>query len=248
MDGVAQNLAQAYPEADKAVGIALVSMKEDIVGNVRPFLIVLLAAVGFLLLIACANVANLLLARSMGRSGEFAIRAALGASHVHVIRQLLTESILLAGLGGTLGLLLAFWGTQAVLGTLSGALPRANEVSLDSRVLLFALALSLLAGIVFFWPRSRAENFPRGFAGRAQGERPLLERSPPAAPRSFRRRRSSHGHGFARRRRTDGSQSRGALARQSRLQSQPRHHFQFVLAGRPHNQLGRNARPDAPVR
>src|SRR2546423_571076 len=149
MDGVAQNLAQAYPEADKAVGIALVSMKEDIVGNVRPFLIVLLAAVGFLLLIACANVANLLLARSMGRSGEFAIRAALGASHVHVIRQLLPESILLAGLGGTLGLLLAFWGTQAVLGTLSGALPRANEVSLDSRVLLFSLALSLLAGIVF---------------------------------------------------------------------------------------------------
>src|SRR6266581_718146 len=149
MDGVAQNLAQAYPEADKAVGIAVVSMKEDIVGNVRPFLIVLLAAVGFLLLIACANVANLLLARSMGRSGEFAIRAALGASHVHVIRQLLTESILLAGLGGTLGLLLAFWGTKAVLGTLSGALPRANEVSLDSRVLLFSLALSLLAGIVF---------------------------------------------------------------------------------------------------
>ena len=149
MDGVAQNLAQAYPEADKAVGIALVSMKEDIVGNVRPFLIVLLAAVGFLLLIACANVANLLLARSMGRSGEFAIRAALGASHVHVIRQLLTESLLLAGLGGTLGLLLALWGTKAVLGTLSGALPRADEVSLDSRVLLFSLALSLLAGIVF---------------------------------------------------------------------------------------------------
>jgi predicted permease len=149
MDGVAQNLAQAYPEADKAVGITLVSMKEDIVGNVRPFLIVLLAAVGFLLLIACANVANLLLARSMGRSGEFAIRAALGASHVHVIRQLLTESILLAGLGGTLGHLLAFWGTKTVLGTLSGALPRANEVSLDSRVLLFSLALSLLAGIVF---------------------------------------------------------------------------------------------------
>jgi predicted permease len=149
MDGAAQNLAQAYPEADKAVGITLVSMKEDIVGNVRPFLIVLLAAVGFLLLIACANVANLLLARSMGRSGEFAIRAALGASHVHVIRQLLTESILLAALGGTLGLLLAFWGAKAVLGTLSGALPRANEVSLDSRVLLFSLALSLLAGIVF---------------------------------------------------------------------------------------------------
>jgi putative ABC transport system permease protein len=149
MDGIAQNLAAAYPEADKAVGITLVSMKEDIVGNVQPFLIVLLAAVGFVLLIACANVANLLLARSMGRSREFAIRAAMGASQGRVIRQLLSESILLAGLGGALGLLLAVWGTKAVLGTLPGALPRASEVSLDARVLLFAMALSLFAGIVF---------------------------------------------------------------------------------------------------
>jgi predicted permease len=149
MDAIAQNLAAAYPEANKAVGITVVSMKEDIVGNVQPFLIVLLAAVGFLLLIACANVANLLLARSMARSREFAIRAAMGASQGRVIRHLLTESVLLAGLGGALGLLLAVWGTKAVLGTLPGALPRAAEVSLDSRVLLFTLALSLFAGIIF---------------------------------------------------------------------------------------------------
>jgi predicted permease len=149
MDGIAQNLALAYPEADKNVGITLVSMKEDIVGKVQPFLIVLLAAVGFLLLIACVNVANLLLARSMSRSREFAIRAAMGASQARVIRQLLSESILLAGLGGALGLLLAVWGIKAVLGTLPGALPRASEVSLDSRVLLFTLALSLFAGIIF---------------------------------------------------------------------------------------------------
>src|SRR5277367_6449350 len=148
-DIVARDLASAFPVADKDVGITLVSMKEDIVGNVQPFLIVLLAAVGFLLLIACANVANLLLARAMGRSREFAIRAALGASQMRVIRQLLTESLLLAGCGGALGLLLAFWGTKAVLATLPGTLPRSNEVSLDPRVLVFTLALSLFAGIIF---------------------------------------------------------------------------------------------------
>jgi len=149
MNAIARNLAAAYPDADKDLGIAVVSLKEDIVGNVQPFLLVLLAAVGFLLLIACTNVANLLLARSMGRSREFAIRVALGASRTRMIRQLLTESILLAGVGGSLGLLLAFWGTKAVLGTLPGALPRASEVSVDSRVLLFAMALSVFGGILF---------------------------------------------------------------------------------------------------
>jgi putative ABC transport system permease protein len=149
MDGVARNLAATYPEADKDVGITLNSMKEDMVGKVQPFLVVLLAAVGFLLLIACTNVTNLLLARSMSRSREFAVRAALGASHTRVIRQLLTESILLAGCGGALGSLLAVWGTKAALDALPAALPRANEVSLDSRVLLFTLGVSLLAGILF---------------------------------------------------------------------------------------------------
>src|SRR5580658_4887205 len=149
MDVVARNLAAAFPVADKEAGITLVSMKEDIVGNVQPFLLMLLGAVGFLLLIACANVANLLLARSMGRSREFAVRAALGAGHLRVIRQLLTESVLLAGLGGTLGLLLAFWATKAALNTLPGTLPRANEISLDGRVLLFTMVLSLFAAIAF---------------------------------------------------------------------------------------------------
>jgi putative ABC transport system permease protein len=149
MDVVARNLAAAFPVADKEVGITLVSMKEDIVGDVRPFLLVLLAAVGFLLLIACANVANLLLARSMGRSREFAVRAALGAGHLRVIRQLLTESVLLAALGGTLGLLFAYGGVKAALNTLPSTLPRVEEITLDGRVLLFTLAVSVFAAIVF---------------------------------------------------------------------------------------------------
>ena len=129
MDAIAHHLALAYPEADKGVGISLLSMKEDMVGDVQPVLLVLLAAVAFLLLISCANVASLLLARSMSRSGEFALRASLGASRSRIIRQLLTESLLLAGLGGILGFLLALFGTKAIIRLLPGSLPRAGEVS-----------------------------------------------------------------------------------------------------------------------
>ena len=149
MDEVARNLAVAYPEADAGHNIKLISMKEDLVGNVQPLLLVLLAAVGFLLLIACANVANLLLARSVGRSREFSIRSALGASYARMIRQLLTESILLSAIGGSLGLLLAFCGMKTLLKMLPAALPRIGEVSLDSKVLLFTLVLSLITGTIF---------------------------------------------------------------------------------------------------
>src|SRR5260370_19365938 len=149
MDLVARNLAVAFPATNKEVRITLVSMKQDIVGNVQPFLLILLAAVGFLLLIACANVANLLLARSMGRAREFAVRAALGAGHLRLIRQLLAESGRLGGVGGMLGLLSAFWGTKAVLNTLPGTLPRVEEISFDGRVLLFTLIISLAAAMVF---------------------------------------------------------------------------------------------------
>jgi predicted permease len=149
MDGVARSLGVAYPDTDKDTGIVVAPLKQVMERDIRPFLLVLLAAVGFVLLIACVNVANLLLARSTGRNREFAIRAALGASQGRVIRQLLTESVLLAMAGGALGLLLASWGTRAALAALPSALPRANDVRLDPRVLLFTLVISLAAGVLF---------------------------------------------------------------------------------------------------
>ena len=149
MDRVAQNLAAAYPEADKGVGTTLVPLKLDVVGNVRGILLVLLGAVSFVLLIACANVANLLLARSTGRVREFAIRSALGASPGRVIRQLLTESVMLGVAGGALGLLVAKWGTRAILAALPETLPRAEDIALDGHVLAYSLGISVLTGIVF---------------------------------------------------------------------------------------------------
>jgi predicted permease len=149
MERVTANLAAAYPDADAKTRATIVPLKEKIVGELRPYLLILLAAVFFVLLIACVNVANLQLARAMQRAREFAIRAAMGAGKLRVIRQLLTESVLLSLCGGGLGLLLASWGTQGALGFLPESLPRAEEIRLDSRVMIFTLAISVLSGIFF---------------------------------------------------------------------------------------------------
>ena len=146
---VTQNLAQTYPDTDKGLGATLIPLKEQIVGRVRSLLLVLLGAVGFVLLIACVNVANLLLARSTGRAQEFAIRAALGGGQGRIVRQLLAETSLLALMGGGLGLLFASCSTRAALNLLPSALPRAQEISVNWQALLFTLAISLLAGILF---------------------------------------------------------------------------------------------------
>ncbi|MBX7185315.1 MAG: ABC transporter permease [Vicinamibacteria bacterium] len=149
MDAVARDLAAAYPDANKGSGITMVPLKTDVVGNVRGTLLVLLGAVAFVLLIACANVSNLLLARSTGRTREFAIRLSLGASPWRVIGQLLTESVILGIAGGAIGLALAKASMVVILKGLADAIPRTDEIALDSRVLLFTAGISILAGIVF---------------------------------------------------------------------------------------------------
>jgi len=149
MNRIAENLAVAYPEADKGMGVTLVPLKTDVVGNVKGILLVLLGAVSFVLLIACANVANLLLARSTGRSREFAIRAALGASPLRVIRQLLTESVLLGIAGGCLGLVIAKLGVRVLVAALANTLPRSEEIALNAQVLFYTLGISVLTGILF---------------------------------------------------------------------------------------------------
>lgn len=149
LNAVARQLGEDYPEVNKGIGITMLPLKDEMVGEVRPLLLVLLGAVGFVLLIACGNVANLLLARSTVRQREFAIRSALGASPLRVIRQLLTETLLLAATAGAAGLLLAALSTQAALRLLPASIPRASHVGVDLRVLAFTLAITILAAVVF---------------------------------------------------------------------------------------------------
>ena len=131
----------------------LLPLQEEVVGSVRPILLVLLAAVGFVLLIACANVASLLLTRSLARQKEVAIRSALGASRWRVIRQLLTESLALSVIGGAAGLLIAYWGTPALVAALPqsqlNAMPFLKSLHIDGSILAFSFGLSLLTGLVF---------------------------------------------------------------------------------------------------
>jgi putative ABC transport system permease protein len=151
MDSIASDVRRQFltDTEESSWGLLLTPLDEFVVGKIRTALWILLGAVLFVLLIACANVANLTLARSAVRQREIAVRTALGASRWRVVRQLLTESVLLSLVGGGLGLLLAMWGVDLLLKLNGSKIPRAAEIGLDSRVVLFTLGVSLLTGVVF---------------------------------------------------------------------------------------------------
>ena len=148
MNTISQRLEKAYPEDDKGWGAVVNSMREETVGSVRPALLMMLGAVAFVLLIACANVANLILARTFARRKEIAIRSAVGASRSRVIQQLLSESLTLSLCGGALGLLAARFGIELLLKFFADKLPRMGEIGLDGPVLAFTFGLSIVTGIL----------------------------------------------------------------------------------------------------
>lgn len=146
---IAERLAREYPDSSTGLGIGLLPLQSVLVGNVRVQLLILLGAVLFVLLIACANIANLLLVRATAREGEIAIRAALGAGRKRIVRQLLTESVTLAIVGGAAGVLLAVWLTKTLVALAPSSTPRLQEVAVDGPVLLFALGITLVTGLLF---------------------------------------------------------------------------------------------------
>ncbi len=150
---ITKRIEQENMASHANTGLRLVPLQENVVGQVKPILFVLLTAVGFVLLIACANVASLLLTRSLARQKEVAIRAAMGASRARVVRQLLTESLLLSVIGGVAGLIVAYWGVHGLVAALPdnqiNSLPFLKTLHLDVRVLLFSFGLSLLTGVIF---------------------------------------------------------------------------------------------------
>jgi putative ABC transport system permease protein len=149
MDTIAANLSRQYPTSNANIGVAIVPLHEQLFGHLRRGLLVLLGAVGFVLLIACANVANLLLARGVKRERELSIRTALGASRSRLVRQLLTESVLLGSLGCAAGLALAYAGIQLIVGLAPGDVPHLDTVAIDTRIVTFAVAVAACASILF---------------------------------------------------------------------------------------------------
>jgi putative ABC transport system permease protein len=149
MDAIATRLEQQFPASNTGHRVKIISLQEQVAGNFRSSLFLLLAAVAFVLLIACANVAHMLLARGAARQKEIAIRSALGSSRSQLVRQMLTESLLLSFIGAVVGLLIAFWGIDFLVALSPADLPRVNEVMIDGRALGFTLTVSVLTGLAF---------------------------------------------------------------------------------------------------
>ena len=148
VSAIAKQLKQEHGKDMDAVDFAVVPQQEYMVGNVRNALLMILGAVGFLLLVACANVANLLLAQVTTRQRDFAVRAALGATRLHLARQFITENVLLVLTAGALGVLISYWGVSVLLGLNQQSLPRITEIGVDTRAVAFSLGLSLFIGVV----------------------------------------------------------------------------------------------------
>jgi putative ABC transport system permease protein len=183
-DAIAQRLEQVYPKSNTGWNLRIVGLRDHLVGNTRPTLFILLGSVGFVLLIACANVANLLLVRAATRQKEIALRTALGASRIRIARQMITESLLLALMGGGLGALLATWGIDLLVLVSADNLPSTAQVRIDATVLGFTLLISLVTGLLFgLAPALRTMNLnlsdslKEGGRGSSQGIRSNLTRS-----------------------------------------------------------------------